>query len=395
MNRQNPVAITGLGCIAAGGRDLPSCLASMFGRPPQPAPPVRIGSNHPTVYPVFEAGDVDGEDEIIRTSALGLHAAREALADAGLDARALAGLTVGVCVGTTAGCVLMDEPFCRACLAGSDPDMAPIRRRLHGNPASVIARVLGLRGPRQTIVNACSSGTDALGVAGAWIRAGLCDLAIAGGADELGRLAYIGFASLLIADPDPCRPFDVSRKGLNLGEGAGMLVLESEAARRRRGRPARSWLLGYGAAADAFHPTAPRPDGAGLRRAIDAALTSAGCAGPDVAFVNAHGTGTPDNDRVEGRVLAGMLPGIPYFSTKAQTGHTLGAAGAIEAVFTAACLELGRIPASTGFETPDPEIPGVPVRETTAVGGTIALSQSLAFGGCNAVVAIGRAGDGR
>ena len=385
------MAITGLGCICAAGRSLPECMASLFAGTRRPAPPVRFISNHPTRYPVFEVDDVEEPEDQLRTSALGVHATREALADAGLDRDVLRALSVGVCVGTTVGCVMSEDHFCRMCLAGRDPDMEPVRRTLRNNPADVIARTFGLSGPRQTIVNACSSGTDALGIAGSWIRAGLCDVAIAGGADGLDRIAYIGFISLMITDDAPCKPFDVNRKGLNLGEGAAMLVLESEAVRRRRDKRARSFLLGYGSAADAYHPTAPRPDGAGLKRAIAEALVSSGAQARDVAFVNAHGTGTPDNDRVESLVLAEVLPGVPYFSTKGQTGHTLGAAGAIEAVFTAACLELGKVPASAGFATPDPAIPNLPVLDVRSVSGSLALSQSLAFGGNNSVVVIGKA----
>ena len=385
------VAITGLGCISAAGRSFPECMASLFAGTRRPAPPVRFISNHPTRYPVFEVDDFEEPEDQLRTSALGVHAAREALADAGLDRDVLRALSVGVCVGTTVGCVMSEDHFCRMCLAGRDPDMEPVRRTLRNNPADVIARTFGLSGPRQTIVNACSSGTDALGIAGSWIRAGLCDVAIAGGADGLDRIAYIGFISLMITDDAPCKPFDVNRKGLNLGEGAAMLVLESEAVRRRRDKRARSFLLGYGSAADAYHPTAPRPDGAGLKRAIAEALVSSGAQARDVAFVNAHGTGTPDNDRVESLVLAEVLPGVPYFSTKGQTGHTLGAAGAIEAVFTAACLELGKVPASAGFATPDPAIPNLPVLDVRSVSGSLALSQSLAFGGNNSVVVIGKA----
>ncbi len=384
-----PVAITGMGCVCAAGMDLPACLDSIFRGVRAPAPPVRFESNHPTRYPVFEVPDFIETPELLRTSALGMRAAREALADAGLDRETLSSLKVGVCIGTTVGCAISDETFCRAYRAGLDPAMSPIERILRSNPAGVIAREYGFAGPIQTIVNACSSGTDALGVAASWIRAGLCDLAVAGGADELGRITYMGFASLMISDSAPCRPFDRNRKGLNLGEGAGMLVLESAESRTRRGRRARSFMLGYGSASDAYHLTAPRPDGAGLVKAIAEALSAAGASPDAVSFVNAHGTGTSDNDRIESRVLANALPGVPYFSTKGYTGHTLGAAGAIEAVFTAACLELGRIPANIGFSVPDPEAHGTPVLEVTPVSGSVALSESLAFGGNNAAVVLG------
>jgi 3-oxoacyl-[acyl-carrier-protein] synthase II len=386
-----PIPITGMGCICAAGRNLPDSMKTLLRGERQPAPPVRFSSNHPIPHPVFEAVDFEEPRDLLRTSAFALHAAREAVADAGIDRKTLSSLRVGICVGTTVGTVLSEEGFCRGTLAGEDPDLAPIRRILRSNPADVIAREFDLSGPRQTVVTACSSGTDAVGIAGSWIRAGLCDAAIAGGADELGRITYIGFISLMITDDSPCKPFDKHRKGLNLGEGAAMVLLASDRALRRSGMRARSYLLGYGSAGDAFHLTAPRPDGAGLRRAISEALSTSGVSSNSVGFVNAHGTGTPDNDRVEGRVLHDMLPGVPFLSTKGYTGHTLGAAGAIEAVFTAACLEMGKIPGNAGFEITDPEIGISPVREVTPLVGTVALSESLAFGGNNSVVVLGKA----
>jgi 3-oxoacyl-[acyl-carrier-protein] synthase-1/3-oxoacyl-[acyl-carrier-protein] synthase II len=155
--------------------------------------------------------------------------------------------------------------------------------------------------------------------------------------------------------------------------------------RQRPGR-LRANVVGYGGACDAYHLTAPHPEGAGLKRALREALAACGGSAADIAFVNAHGTGTPDNDRVESRTLAEVLPGVPFLSTKGFTGHTLGAAGGIEAALTLACLELGRIPASIGFAEPDPELPATPVREMTITPGRLALSQSLAFGGNNAVI---------
>lgn len=350
------------------------------------APPQGFFTNHPIRYPVFEVRTFTGPPHLLRTAALGLQAAHEALADAGLEAAFLAAHRVGVCMGTTVGCAVTEETFCRAYRTGKQPDMAPMERIFRSNPASVIAREFGFAGPCQTIVNACSSGTDAVGLGAAWIRAGLCDLVLAGGADELGRITYIGFSAMQIADPEPCKPFDRNRKGLNLGEGAAMLVLESETVRLKRGKRARVFVAGYGAACDAYHLTAPRPDGAGLKAALAEALAGSGTASTELAFVNAHGTGTPDNDLVESRVLAEILPGVPFLSTKGYTGHTLGAAGAIEAVFTAACLERGEIPANAGFVTPDPELGGTPVEKPTPLHGSVALSETLAFGGNCSVI---------
>jgi 3-oxoacyl-[acyl-carrier-protein] synthase II len=392
MTHPWPVAITGLGCICAAGTDLDACLDTLYQGRRAPAPPSRFTSEHPVRYPVFEVPGFAEAPELLRTSALGLHAAREALADAGFDLDSLRSLRVGVCIGTTVGSALNDEQFCRDYRAGLDPDLAPVDRILRSNPASVIARAFRLTGPCQTVVNACASGTDAIGLAASWIRGGFCDLVIAGGADELGRITYTGFISLMISDDAPCKPFDRDRKGLNLGEGAAMLVLESEQLRLRRGKSARSYLLGYGSACDAHHLTAPKPDGEGLRYAIAEALSCCDTPREAVAFVNAHGTGTPDNDRVESRVLASVLPGVPFLSTKGHTGHTLGAAGAIEAVFTIACLERGAVPASAGFAVADPELAGTPTESCTQITKTVALSESLAFGGNNSVILLGKRG---
>lgn len=392
MTTHWPVAITGLGCICAAGSSVDACMESLYSGVRAPAPASRFSSSHPTRFPVFEVRDFTEPPELLRTSALGLHAAREAVADAGFDLAQLRSLRVGVCVGTTVGSAMNNEQFCRDYRAGGDPDLEPIERILRSNPAAVIAREFGLTGPCQTVVNACASGTDAVGIAASWIRAGICDVAIAGGADELGRITYNGFISLMITDDSPCKPFDRERKGLNLGEGAGMLVLESEEVRNSRGKEPRSFLLGYGSACDAHHLTAPRPDGEGLRSAIAEALACCGTPAEAISFVNAHGTGTPDNDRVESRVLADVLPGAPFLSTKGYTGHTLGAAGAIEAVFTIACLERGMLPANAGFATPDPELGGTPVQACTRIEGNIAMSESLAFGGNNSVIIVGKRG---
>jgi 3-oxoacyl-[acyl-carrier-protein] synthase-1/3-oxoacyl-[acyl-carrier-protein] synthase II len=385
-----PVAVTGLGCLCATGTGVPACLAGLFSAPREPAPPRRFATGHPRPPPVFELVDfgapADGED-LLRTCRLAEVAAVEALAAAGLGPAELAQRRVGVCIGTTVGCSMDEEAFYREYRAGGDPDLAHITRFLDNNPATVLARRHRCTGPRLTVLNACSSGTDAIGLAAGWIRAGLCEVVIAGGAEELCRITYHGFAALMAASPDRCRPFDRRRAGLNLGEGAGILVLESAAS--RGGRPMVGTVLGYGTAGDAHHLTAPHPDGTGLRRALADALARSGLAPTDLAFVNVHGTGTPDNDRVESLVLADLLPGVILSATKGATGHTLGAAGAIEAVITLACLAAGRLPPSAGLLEPDPELPAHPVMTSTPITGRYALSQSLAFGGINSALVLG------
>jgi len=396
MKSNSAIAVTGIGCLCAAGLDLKQCMDSLFSGGCAPNPPTRFSSGHPTDYPVFEilempsVGGNGPQSDIMLTAKFASKAAQQALGNAGLSRKMLQDKRVGVCIGTTVGSTMNNEEFYRKYRSSSRPQMAAINRFLNSNPAKVIAEQYGVSGPCQTVVNACSSGTDAIGLGAAWIRSGICDIVLAGGADELCRVTYNGFISLMIADESPCRPFDVDRKGLNLGEGAAMLVLESAALCRERNQPPRAMMLSYGSACDAYHLTAPAPDGRGLKQAITAAM--AAWQGPidNLAFINAHGTGTPDNDRVESLVLNELLPGVPFLSTKGLTGHTLGAAGAIEAAFTIGCLEAGKIPASAGFATPDPYLPAAPVQQETPVTGTIALTQSLAFGGNNAVLIFGK-----
>jgi 3-oxoacyl-[acyl-carrier-protein] synthase-1/3-oxoacyl-[acyl-carrier-protein] synthase II len=374
-------------------------MASLFKGERKLGAPMRFTSDHATTYPVFEVADdlasleTRNTPDISRTGKLTLRVAFEAIADAGLDREFLRSKRVGVCMGTTVGCVMNNGDFYRAYLQGQDPDMVDITRFLRSNPADVVARELDLTGPCQTVVNACSSGTDAIRIGSLWITSGICDIVLAGGADELSHVACNGFVSLMITDSSPCKPFDRDRKGLNLGEGAAMLVLESEGTRRLRDSGARAFVLGSAASCDAHHLTAPHPDGRGLRRALEEAIASSGIDADKIAFVNAHGTGTQDNDRVESRVLHDALPGVPFLSTKGYTGHTLGAAGAIEAAFTVACLEKGRIPKSAGFSSPDPQLPASPAESELTIKGNVAVSESLAFGGHNGVLVFGTGGD--
>lgn len=399
MNRGAPVAIAGMGCLSAAGMSLQENMTSLFAGKRNVAPPERFTSSHPSRYPVFEITRdttperAPGNKDILRTCRLGLLAADEALLDAGLGPSDLAGLRVGVCMGTTVGSTMTDEGFYRDFRGGMRPGMTMIERFLRSNPASVIAREFGLKGPRHTVVNACSSGTDAIGIGASWIRSGICDIVIAGGADELCRVTYNGFISLMITDDSPCRPFDRDRKGLNLGEGAAILILESDRMLEKRGRRARGFVLGYGSACDGYHLTAPSPEGKGLRNALTDAMLESGKTEGEIAFINAHGTATRDNDRTEAKVLADIFPGTPFLSTKGYTGHTLGAAGAIEAAFTIACLEAGMIPANAGLVTPDSELGIAPVMEKTKISRPVAISDSLAFGGHNAALVLGLEGE--
>lgn len=385
------IVISGIGAVSAAGSDLSENLDSLrYGK--RNAGPVSIFPSC-LPYPVFEVKYLPEKWKFdgMRTLSLALVAAEEALNDAGHPGR-LSGFKAGVCLGTTVASQLNDMDFYDSFRKSGSADLKPVDRFLKGNLAEAVAHIVKATGPAITVVNACSSGTDAIGIALSWLKSGICDIAIAGGSDELNRVPLCGFGSLGILSNSLCAPFDRNRAGLNLGEGAGILVLEREDFYIRRGRKPVLFLSGYGSAADAYHLTAPRPDGKGLESAIRSALSNSGISPEDVCFVNAHGTGTIDNDKVEGSVLSRVFgENIRFFSTKGYTGHTLGGAGGIEAAYTAAALKEGWIPASAGFACRDDEIPISPVTENTDIKGSFAASTSLAFGGNNAAIVIGKA----
>jgi 3-oxoacyl-(acyl-carrier-protein) synthase len=333
------------------------------------------------------------QESVSRTVLLACSAVAEALHQAGISADDLRSVRVGIALGTTVGCTFHNEEYYSAWQKGLAPDLGPIQFHLAGNVASALHRILGTSGPSAVINNACASGTDAIGVARNWLAAGRCDIAIAGGADELSRVAYNGFASLMLVDKEPCRPFNWNRQGLNLGEGAGVLVLErQESSATRQGQPL-GWVRGYGCAADAWHPTAPHPEGRGLKAALRQALRDCGDIKLLPALINAHGTGTRANDKAETSALAAIFPAtdqLVVVSTKGVTGHTLGAAGGIEAVLTLMALRAGQTPGTVGCLEPDPELALAPVAqsENRQLAGRRGISQSLAFGGGNSVLVL-------
>ncbi len=381
--------ITGLGAISALGGTVSETAASLK-QGKRNGGPVTLFET-PLAYPAFEVKDIPARFRLegLRTVSLALTAADEALTEAHLVG-ALAEQRVGVCLGTTVASQLNDLDFYRSYRKDGNAPMQPVDRYLKGNLAEAVARSIGSRGPCLTVVNACSSGTDAIGVALSWLRSGICDIALAGGADELSRIPYCGFGSLGIVSRELCMPFDRDRKGLNLGEGAGILVLETQESARKRKIPPHLFLAGFGSSADAYHLTAPHPEGVGLLSAIGKALDQAGIAPADAAFVNAHGTATPENDAAEGKTLAKVFgPDLVMLSTKGYTGHTLGAAGGLEAVFTALGLREGWVPKSAGFSSQDPAIPITPIDREKRITGKYAVSTSLAFGGNNAAIVLG------
>ncbi len=346
----------------------------------------RLGANSPLHNPAPNLSYSEGSDQ-----APGNPSVRSTSDSAWRGSESGSNVRVGVCIGTTVACQLNSVSFYGAYRGGQEPPLDAVWNYLHSNLAQAVARLLKLSGPRMTVVNACSSGTDAIGVAASWIRAGLCDIAIAGGADELHPVPMSGFWSLGVMSTEPCLPFDRNRSGLNLGEGAGIVVLESDAHAKARDRRNQFEVAGFGSACDGHHLTAPHPEGRGLDAAIRAALQQAGIAPNQIAFVNAHGTATHDNDRAEGKVLARLFGSdVMLLSTKGYTGHALGAAGALEAVFTLLGLREKWIPPSAGFEQRDDDIGVAPAARRRSIDGNYALSTSLAFGGNNAALVIRR-----
>jgi 3-oxoacyl-(acyl-carrier-protein) synthase len=380
-------AVVGMGCICALGKNLRETVDNLLGGVVRSTAPSRIPSDLNTRYPVFEVGPhprlTEHEDETtLRTSQLLAIAVDEAMEGSGALLQKVNPTRIGIVFGTTVGCAMNNEDFYRQYLEGSAPDMGPITRYLCNNPALFIRERCGFQGIAQTVNNACASGTDAIGQALSWIEAGLCDVVIAGGTDELCRVVYNGFVSLQVYSESAPKPFSANRTGLNLGEGAAVMIL----ARPDLAPDPQGYVLSYGTASDAYHPTAPHPEGEGLVDAIRQAMSRSETTVDQLAFINAHGTSTYDNDKVEGGVFNRVLKGVPFFSPKSQTGHTLGAAGAIEAVITLDLLNRKAMPASAGFEEQDREIPCRPNTEPTTITRNRAISTSLAFGGTNSAI---------
>jgi len=240
---------------------------------------------------------------------------------------------------------------------------------------------------------ACSSGAAALAMAAELIESGAAPRAVAGGVDTITRVCYMGFNALRLLDPEPCRPFDRDRRGMTIGEGAAFLVLESHADARARGARIYAELAGHAMTTDAYHVTAPDPEGSGMIAAIRGALDRARLTPAAVDYANAHGTGTPQNDRIEARALARVFGEgrLLVSSNKSQIGHTMAAAGGLEAAATVLTLTQGLVPATVNLASVDPEVPFdcVP-RVPRAAPVHAAISNSFGFGGQNVTLAFTR-----
>lgn len=249
-----------------------------------------------------------------------------------------------------------------------------------------VANYFGLKPFMATISTACSSSANALILGARMIQQGLVERAICGGCDAMSRFTVNGFLSLKNVDKEPCKPFDQNRMGLNLGEGAGYLLLEKESDAIKRGAEILAYFSGYANSNDAYHPTAPSPDGAGAHRTMTQALHKAALQPADIGYINAHGTATINNDAAEGKAIERLFGEKPpaFSSTKAFTGHTLAAAGSIEAIFSIWSLQQGIVYPNLNFETQMDELSIAPAT-VWKEGENIrhVLSNSFGFGGNN------------
>jgi 3-oxoacyl-[acyl-carrier-protein] synthase II len=374
------VAITGLGAVSGFGAGAGGLWGALVdGRRAMREHPALGAAGLPSLVALVPEGDPLACED--RAGPMALLAADEAAADAGGLTR---GARLGVAVGTTLGGV-------GGWLAAARGRVARARRWAWSGPAERVAEAHGAAGSVRTVSLACASANAALGLALDEVRAGRADQVLAGGVDALSDFVAAGFGVLKALDPAPCRPFDRARRGLNLGEGACFLVVEAEEHARARGARIRAFLDGYGSAADAHHMTGPDPEGRGAARAMESALVDARLPVAELGFVSAHGTGTSFNDLMEARALEALLgahlASVPVDSIKGALGHTLGAAGAFEALLCVRSLETGALPPTAGLVEQDPEIHlDVVAGGARHVAIRSALSTSSGFGGVNAAL---------
>lgn len=301
---------------------------------------------------------------------------------------------VGVVIGTSTSGIGETEHAIRTyATEGALPDDFQYDRQEMGSPAVMLAHELGVAGPAYVHSSACSSSAKAMASAARLIKMGLCDAVVTGGADSLCTFTVAGFASLESVSAAPCNPMSANRHGINIGEGAALFLMTAEAD-----DDTTVALMGWGESSDGHHMSAPDPTGAGAALAMTQALQRAGVAPSEVDYINMHGTATPQNDAMESRVIAALFgTEVPVSSTKPFTGHTLGAAAAIEAALCWLAMQNdnqdGRLPPHLWDGVPDPELPRLNLVAPGAVLGRPlrrVLSSSFAFGGSNAALLLGR-----
>lgn len=395
------VAVTGIGVISAlGGNCGEFWQALKAGRsgigPLQSIDPALLRFPNGAEVRGFTPASYFDEKDIgllDRFAQFGVVAAREAIAAAGIEwtpqLRESTAIITGTCVG---GQTTEDEGFVNL-YRNNIPRVNPftIPRTMGNAAASRISLETGVVGPTYTISTACSSSNHAIGQAFWMVRSGAVEMAITGGSEAYFSLGFLkAWEAMRVVSPDTCRPFSKDRRGLILGEGAAMLVLEPVDAASARGAAILGEIIGFGMSSDAFHITQPSPDGAA--RAMRAALADADIQAGQIGYINAHGTATLANDAAETaairKVFGDHADRLAVSSTKSMHGHMLGAAGAIEAAATLLALRNGILPPTANFNEPDPacDLDVIP-NSARAAAVEFALSNSFAFGGLNAVLA--------
>ena len=324
-------------------------------------------------------------ERLHRVAQMMILALKEALAQVG-DFRPE--LTV---MGTTSGGMTFGEQYYRGLKANQTParhGASLIANYTPQKPVMDAQEAFGITAPCQVIANACASGTNAIGHAFECVRSGRYQRILAGGYDAISELVFVGFDSLQASTPDRCRPFDSERTGMVLGEGAAILALENLESAQKRGATILAEVVGYGISTDNHHLTQPNPSGSGPRQAMEGALASAGISAAEIDYINAHGTATQFNDATEGAALVQLFGDrVPVSSTKSMMGHSLGAAGAIEAIISLLALQHQLLPPNINFRQGDAEL-DLNIVANKAQGGQVrtVLSNSFGFGGTNASI---------
>ena len=392
-----PVLITGLGAISAIGNTVKECYASLLSSKAGIGKMRYLRSVHSETLPVAEVKQTNEELAAVfpglrgvsRTALLSLIAAKEALQDAGITVTD--NLRIGFISANTVGGMDKTENFFKDFLPdNSRGRLKDVVNHECGSVTELVADQLGIRHYVSTVSTACSSSANAIFHGARMIRQDQLDVVIAGGADALTKFTLNGFNTLMILDDKPCKPFDENRKGLNLGEGAAYVVMVSKKYHDLNPSNVYCRLSGFANANDAYHQTASSPDGTGSYMAMEAALKKAGLRPEDIGYINLHGTGTQNNDIAEGTAISRLFA-APYpamSSTKSYTGHTLGACGSLEAVFSILALTNGVVYPNLRLETTMKDLPFQPVtslKEETGL--QHVLSNSFGFGGnCSSLI---------
>src|SRR6266513_4695717 len=322
-----------------------------------------------------------------RASSMMIYALRETLAQ---EPQFKPELTV---IGTTSGGMSYGEDYYRSLYRHGSLRDSPawIANYPAQKPVIDAQETFEISAPCQVIANACASGTNAIGHAFECVRSGRYERVLTGGYDALSELVFVGFDSLQASTPEKCRPFDRHRTGMVLGEGAAILALENLELALKRGAPVLAEIVGYGISTDNFHITQPDPSGVGPRQAMERALQSAQISADQVDYINAHGTATIFNDAAEGKAISQLFNGVHVSSTKSMMGHSLGAAGAIEAVISLLALRNQFLPPNINFDALDDRLDlNIVANESRSAVARMALSNSFGFGGTNASILIRR-----